>query len=70
MSFKVEVIADSSGQWAGNGMRYSTRENAEQSAKDLASRWMLVREWRVVESEDPVNAGEPTIKGAGHRVQL
>jgi hypothetical protein len=58
MSFKVEVIADNSGEWAGNGMRYPNKEIAETKARDLASRWTLVREWRVTESTDPVNADE------------
>ncbi len=61
--YKVEVLAyggannlrscscscDDSGKWAGNAMRYDTREEAEAAARDLFSRWMLVREWRVVE---------------------
>lgn len=54
-SFAVEVIADSSGEWAGNGMRYETREPAEAAARDLMSRWFLVREWRVIESDDEPN---------------
>jgi hypothetical protein len=70
MSFAVEVIADGSGQFVGNGMRYATREEAEASARDLAWRWTLVREWRVVESSDEVNALEATIYGANHRVKL
>lgn len=49
--YKIEVIADSSGQWAGNAMRYATQEEAEAAARDLASRWVLVREWRVVECD-------------------
>lgn len=49
--FKVEVIADSSGQWCGNGMRFATREEAETYARDLEWRWTAVREWRVVEGE-------------------
>ena len=54
-SFKVEVIADSSGQWCGNALRFGTREGAEADARDLMARWFAVRDWRVVESEDPVN---------------
>ena len=54
-SFKVEVIADSSGKWVGNALRFSTREGAEADARDLMDRWYAVRETRVVESEDPVN---------------
>lgn len=55
MSFKPEVIADSSGKWAGNALRFATREEAEANVADLARRWFLVRETRVVESDDPVN---------------
>lgn len=55
MSFAPEVIADSSGKWAGNGLRFATREEAEIWVKDLSWRWTLVRETRVVESGDPVN---------------
>ena len=49
--FKVEVIADASGEWCGNGMRFHSRADAERYADDLASRWTAVREWRVVECE-------------------
>ena len=55
MSFKPEVIADSSGKFYGNALRFATREEAEANVKDLAARWILVRETRVVESDDPVN---------------
>lgn len=55
MSWKPEVIADSSGKWAGNALRFATKEEAEANVANLASRWMLVRETRVVESDDPVN---------------
>jgi hypothetical protein len=51
MSFKVEVIADSSGIWVGNGLRFDTREDAELYARDLEMRWTSVRKWRVIESE-------------------
>ncbi len=55
VSYAPEVIADSSGQWTGNGLRFATREEAEEWVKDLSYRWTLVRETRVVESSDPVN---------------
>lgn len=54
-SFAVEVIADNSGQWCGNGLRFATREAGVEYAKDLYSRWTAVREYRVVPSLDPVN---------------
>lgn len=54
-SFAAEVIADGSGQWVGNGLRFASAAEAEVYAKDLYSRWTAVREFRVVPSSDPVN---------------
>jgi hypothetical protein len=50
--FKVEVIADSSGTWAGNGLTFATRAEAEDYARGLHMRWTAVRQWRVVEVRD------------------
>ena len=47
--FLVEVIADNSGRWVGNGLTFPTHADAETYAVNLATRWTLVREWRVVE---------------------
>lgn len=55
MSFKPEVIVDNSGKWAGNALRFATREEAEANVRNLANRWMLVCNTRVVESDEPVN---------------
>ena len=55
MSFKPEVIADSSGKWCGNALRFATREEAEANVRDLMMRWFAVRETRVIECDDPVN---------------
>jgi hypothetical protein len=55
MSFKPEVIADASGKWCGNALRFATREEAEANVRDVMMRWFAVRETRVVESDDPVN---------------
>ncbi len=54
-SYKPEVIADSGGTWCGNALRFATREEAEANVLNLSMRWMLVRDTRVVESDDPVN---------------
>jgi hypothetical protein len=54
-SFKPEVIADSSGKWCGNALRFATREEAEANVKELMMRWVAVTDTRVVESGDPVN---------------
>jgi hypothetical protein len=58
-NFKVEVIADSSGEWCSNGCRYATEEEAKSAGSRLAWRWTAVREWRVVPSEDAVNQNIP-----------
>ena len=55
MSWKPEVIADSSGKWCGNALRFATKEEAEISVANLAMRWMAVTDTRVVESDEPVN---------------
>jgi hypothetical protein len=55
MSFKPEVIADTSGKWCANALRFATREEAAANVQDLMMRWFAVRETRVVESDDPVN---------------
>src|ERR1700730_7276106 len=55
MSLKPEVIADTSGKWCGNALRFATREEAEANVSDLMVRWFAVRETRIVESDDPVN---------------
>lgn len=54
MSYKVEVIADNSGQWASNGLCFATFSEAEDYASLLFRCWTSVREWRVVETNEPV----------------
>ncbi len=48
MVYAVEVIADSSGAFCGNALRFPDVQSAEAYAKDLYSRWTAVKEWRVV----------------------
>ena len=55
MSFKPEVIADASGKWVGNALRFATAEEASAYATHLMMRWFAVRDTRVVECDDPVN---------------
>lgn len=52
--YRVEVIADSSGQWAGNGMRFDTIDDAKGYGRDLMSRWVLVRKWHVVDANNAI----------------
>lgn len=55
--YKVEVIADSSGEWCGNGMRFATVEEATAYGTNLAWRWTLVREFRVVDTNPGLRDG-------------
>lgn len=55
MSWKPEVIADSTGEWCGNALRFATEREALDNAHDLSMRWFAVRDYRATESEDPVN---------------
>jgi hypothetical protein len=56
MCFKPEVIADSSGKWTGNALRFETEQEAKTYVDDLMMRWTLVRDTRIVTSEEPENA--------------
>ncbi len=55
MSFKPEVVADSTGHWVSNAFRFATKLEAERYVVDLMMRWTSVTDTRVVESDDPVN---------------
>jgi len=51
---------DPAGKWEHNSYRFQTREEAEANARDLLAAlqadWGWRAEWRVVESDDPINA--------------
>jgi hypothetical protein len=55
MSWAPEVKTINDDNSYGNALRFATREEAEKNVADLRSRWLLVTETRVVESDDPVN---------------
>ncbi len=54
MSWKPEVIADATGKWYGNALRFATEQEAIANVGALAFRWWSVRDTRVVEVDDPV----------------
>jgi hypothetical protein len=56
MSFRPEVVADSTGKFIPNGLRFATQAEAEAYAKDLMFRWTSVTDTRAVECTDPVNS--------------
>lgn len=53
MSYKPRVLVGN--EWATNGLAFKTQEEAQQSADDLMSRWMLVRDCGTVESAEVPN---------------
>lgn len=53
ITYKPEVKVN--GSFHSNALVFATRTEAEQSARDLAGRWILVTDCRAVESTDPVN---------------
>jgi hypothetical protein len=57
-NWKVEVIADNSGEWRSNGMLFGYELEARVYAIDLARRRTSVREYRVVEVPVPANEME------------
>lgn len=50
--YKVEVIADDSGKWCSNALRFDSVDDAETYGYDLAFRWTLVTLWRVYDTVD------------------
>ena len=54
-SWAPQVVADSSGHWAGNGLRFAEREAAVSWVKGLSQRWLLVENIRVVACDDEPN---------------
>jgi hypothetical protein len=54
-SWKIEVLADDSGEWESDPLRFETMDEALAYARDLELRWSAVRDRRVVASADPVN---------------
>lgn len=62
MSWTSEVVVDPSGKWTGNGCFYATKSEAEAAVADLKTRWSLVTDTRVLESDKPVNVRWDPIK--------
>ncbi len=56
MSWRPEVQTAADGDaWTPNAMRFATKEESDQWAKDLSFRWTAVTDIRSVEVDDPVN---------------
>lgn len=57
MSFEPQVntFGDPPERYVGNALRFATEAEAKTYAHDLAMRWTVVRDTRVIPSTDPVN---------------
>ena len=55
MSWKPMVRTGKDPKWYGNALAFATRKEAQYSADELMSRWMIVVEAGVEESDEPVN---------------
>jgi hypothetical protein len=69
MSHKAEVIADNSGKWSSNALRFATPEETHGYVLDLKRRWFAVKDTRVSDAgSDKVNAiwsdGKLGLRGA------
>lgn len=64
MSYRPMVLVGR--EWAGNGVRFATEEEALASARDLSWRWTLVLDYRADESDDPVNCAWDSTRGNVH----
>jgi hypothetical protein len=54
-SYKPEIKAIGENEFCCNSLCFATYNEALESAEDLQSRWIMVKEIRVVESDQPVN---------------
>ena len=56
--YRVEVIADNSGEWCSNGLAFDTYAQAYAYGDNLFMRWTAVREWHVIDATGAVVTGE------------
>lgn len=54
-NYRPEISTDGGKSFGQNAQVFATKEEAETMAKDIFNRWMLATDYRVAETEDPVN---------------
>ena len=52
-AFRVDCAVHGESRYAANGLTFSTEEDAEAYARDLYSRWTMLKTWRVVPVSTP-----------------
>lgn len=55
MSYALGVKTAGDTEWVTNALRFETEEEAEEYGRDLFSRWIAVKETKVLSSDDPIN---------------
>jgi len=55
MSFKPEVQTVGDDKFYGNALAFATFDEAYHNARDLSHRWMLVTDYRAIESDEPIS---------------
>ena len=55
MSYKPMIQTVHDDQYYPNNTAFATREEAMLAAEDIYGRWLLARNYRVDESDEPVN---------------
>lgn len=55
-SFVGQVKTPGDKDWVGNGLRFATRQEAQDYVTELSWRWTAVQETNVAETTDPVTA--------------
>ena len=58
MSYKAEVKVVGEEKWHSNALIFDNKEEAEEYAKDLFSRWTATTDWRVRE----IKKGQNNVK--------
>lgn len=55
MRFKLGVKTAGDSDWVTNALCFETEKEAEEYGKDLYSRWIAVKETKVLPSNEPIN---------------
>jgi hypothetical protein len=55
VSFKAEMQTSGDPKFYSNALRFATEAEAKVYGRDLFNRWLAATDWRVAESDDPVN---------------
>lgn len=67
MNWKPQVLVD--GEWGSNALVFATEEEALYWGRDRMCRWILVMDYRAVQTPDPANYRINVETGAMSRIE-